>query len=66
MNETLCNELVYGDNLYRIYCKPDQLVPYEYQGWFLLGFLGLGIITTLYTLYLMTGDKKWNQPKSGK
>jgi len=66
MNETLCNELPYGDNLYRIYCSPDQIIPFEYQGWVLLGLLCLGIFTTIYALYLMTGEKKWNQLKSGK
>ena len=34
----------------------QQLVPYEYQGWFIVLFLIFGTLAILYGLYLMTGE----------
>ena len=69
MNESYCNALAIQDyNQYRISCPPNQLIPYEYQGWFLIGLTIVGTIAIIYSLYLMTGDEQWKkQPrKSGK
>jgi hypothetical protein len=62
MNESYCKVLAGIDyNQYRISCPSSQFIPSEYQGWLLLGLLGLGIITTIYALYLMSGDETWKQ-----
>jgi len=63
MNESYCNTLAIQDyNQYRISCPPYQIIPYEYQGWFLLTFVLIAGILTLYILYLMmTGDKPWKE-----
>lgn len=41
------------------YCyQPPGLIPYEYQGWFILLFLFFGIIAIIYVFYLIAGENK--------
>jgi hypothetical protein len=42
---------------------PPQLIPYPYQGWFMVALLIIGTIAIGYGLYLIAHDPLDNSPK---